>query len=453
MDALPVGDGGAELVPLTLLLGDEVVEDVVAEDLAHELGGLELLDGLAKGARQALDALGGEFLLGLQEGVAGGLDRQRQLVLDALQARRDGHGKGQVRVGGRVGAAQLEAGGGVLAGLVRGDADERGAVLAAPRGVVGDLAGGDEALVGVHRGVRDQRELGSVLEDARDVVLPEVRKVRRMVVLGGPEEVLAVVVEQRLVQEHGAAGLAGDGLGHEGGVHALLGGELLDDQTGGHDVVRAAHGLGVAQLDAVLGRAGGVIGVLNRDGHLLEHERGLAAQVVGVVKRGEVEVARVVLGLELGLAIGVEVLDLGADVGDVALLVRLGEDLEQAGARVALEGLAVGRVHVAEDAGHGGLARAPRQHAEGIGVGEGEHVGFLEGDEAVDGGAVEADALLKRLLKLLGRDRERLEVAQNIGEPQTDEADIALLDGTQDEIDVLLAAHADSSSGSAKTHT
>ena len=63
VDALPVGDGGAELVPLALLLGDEVVEDVVAEDLAHELGGLELLDGLAKGARQALDALGGELLL------------------------------------------------------------------------------------------------------------------------------------------------------------------------------------------------------------------------------------------------------------------------------------------------------------------------------------------------------------------------------------------------------
>ena len=225
---------------------------------------------------------------------------------------------------------------------------------------------------------------------------------------------------------------------------------MLDDEAGGHDVVRAAHGLGVAQLDTVLGRAGGVVGVLHRDGHLLEHERGLATQVVGVVHRRKVEVAGVVLGLKLGLAVGVEVLELRADVGDEALLVRLGEDLEQAGARVALEGLAVRGVDVAEDASDRRLARAPREHGEGVRIREREHVGLFHRDETVDGRAVEADALLERLLELLGRDRERLEVAQNVGEPKAHEADVALLDGAQDEIDVLLAAHADSSRGSAE---
>ena len=280
-------------------------------------------------------------------------------------------------------------------------------------------------------------------------MLGQVGEVRHVIVLGRPEEVLALVAKEGLVQEHGATRLARDRLGHEGCVHALLGGELLDDQASGHDVVGAAHGLGEAQLDAVLGRAGGVVGVLHRDGHLLEHQRGLAAQVVGVVHGREVEVARIVLGLELVLAVGVEVLDLGAHIGDVAHLVCLGEDLQQAVARVAVKGLAGGRVHVAEDARHAGLGRTPRQECEGVGVREGQHVGLLQRHEAVDGRAVKADALLKGLLELLRRDGKGLEVAQDVGKPKADKADVSLLDGSKNEVDVLLAAHADSFQGSA----
>ena len=190
-----------------------------------------------------------------------------------------------------------------------------------------------------------------------------------------------------------------------------------------------------------------MVGVLHRDGHLLEHQRGLAAQVVGVVHGREVEVARIVLGLELVLAVGVEVLDLGAHVGDVAHLVCLGEDLQQAVARVAVKGLAGGRVDVAEHAGHAGLGRAPRQEREG--VREGQHVGLLQRHEAVDGRAVKADALLKGLLELLRRDGKGLEVAQDVGKPKADKADVSLLDGSKNEVDVLLAAHADSFQGSA----
>ena len=41
----------------------------------------------------------------------------------------------------------------------------------------------------------------------------------------------------------------------------------------------------------------------------------------------------------------------------------------------------------------------------------------------------------------LGADREALETAEHVGEPQAHEADVALLDGAEDEIDVLLLIH------------
>ena len=47
----------------------------------------------------------------------------------------------------------------------------------------------------------------------------------RQVVLGvilAPKHVVAAPIEQRLVQEHGAGRLLGDGLGHEGSVDARL---------------------------------------------------------------------------------------------------------------------------------------------------------------------------------------------------------------------------------------
>ena len=91
--ALPVGDRGAVVVPLVLLLLHQVIKDVVAQDLAHELGLLEVLDGLAQGARQTLDAPGLELLLAEKEGVARGLLGQGQLLLDALEAGGDGGGQ------------------------------------------------------------------------------------------------------------------------------------------------------------------------------------------------------------------------------------------------------------------------------------------------------------------------------------------------------------------------
>ena len=73
------------------------------------------------------------------------------------------------------------------------------------------------------------------------------------------------------------------------------------------------------------------------------------------------------------------------------------------------------------------------------GVRLGQHVGLVDPGEALDGRAVEADALGERALELGGRDGHGLEGPEHIGEPQPHEADVALLDGAEDEL--LLTIH------------
>jgi hypothetical protein len=84
-------------------------------------------------------------------------------------------------------------------------------------------------------------------------------------------------------------------------------------------------------------------------------------------------------------------------------------------------------------------AGGPGQYLEGRRIGAGYGVGFEDPRETFDGRPVEADALFERALELGGRDGDRLEVAEHVGEPQPDEPDIAFLQRAQHEF--LLAVH------------
>ena len=86
-----------------------------------------------------------------------------------------------------------------------------------------------------------------------------------------------------------------------------------------------------------------------------------------------------------------------------------------------------------------GLLLAPRQDLERGRVGLGEHVGLVDPGEALDRGAVEADALGEGALELGRRDRDRLQVAEHVGEPQPHEPDVALLERAEHEL--LLPVH------------
>src|SRR5690606_30398707 len=124
-------------IPLGALVAQEEVEDVLAQRLGEELGALGDVDRLEEGAGQWLDPQAATLALGQRPDVVLGLTGQLVLLLDALQARGQRHGEGEVGVAGSVHGAQLDAGRLALAGLVHRDPDHRGAVVVAPRDVGG----------------------------------------------------------------------------------------------------------------------------------------------------------------------------------------------------------------------------------------------------------------------------------------------------------------------------
>ena len=170
-----------------------------------------------------------------------------------------------------------------------------------------------------------------------------------------------------------------------------------------------------------------MVGVLDVDPQLLEREHGLAAHVRAGVERGQVEVAAFVEHLRRARVAEQEVLELGAHVERLkAHRLRALDRPAQHVARVALIRRALGGDHVAEHPPDALLLRAPRQHRERGGIGHRDHVRLLDRVEARDRGPVEAHPRLERVVELGGVDRERLQLAEDVGEPEADEADLAL---------------------------
>ena len=182
-----------------------------------------------------------------------------------------------------------------------------------------------------------------------------------------------------------------------------------------------------------------MVGVLDPDPERLQRVDGVAAQVGAGIERREVEIAALVEDLgdaALTELVGAEVeeLQLRADVEvlEPHFLGTLQRPAHHV-ARVALVGLAARPEHVAEQARDVALVivGAPRKQRIGVGVGHRDHVGLLDRVEPCDRRAVEAHALLERSLHLLASDREALELAQDVREPESDELDAVLLDPRQ----------------------
>jgi len=75
---------------------------------------------------------------------------------------------------------------------------------------------------------------------------------------------------------HAAAVLSEDGLGHEGCIHAVLGGYLLDDQPIGHGAVGHGKSIRIAQIYLMLAGRDLMMAVFHLDAHLLKGQDGLA---------------------------------------------------------------------------------------------------------------------------------------------------------------------------------
>ena len=199
--------------------------------------------------------------------------------------------------------------------------------------------------------------------------------------------------------------------------------------------------VGVAQVDLVLARAELVEAVLDRDAHRLEREDRLLAQVRDHVELGEVEVAGVVERLGSRRPISeVEELHLGPGVEREALLPRPLEVALQHVARVALERLA--RRAAGRRRRSGRRARRRRATARSRRC-------WRRGSRACRTpapGCSPRSPSRRRSCPPRGRsrarrgDREALQEAEDVGEPEAHEADPALLDRPQHVVQLRLHA-------------
>ena len=168
---------------------------------------------------------------------------------------------------------------------------------------------------------------------------------------------------------------------------------------------------------------------LDLEAHLLQGQADFTASPLPVIQGAQVEVSGLIVGLGGGLALLVsleeEELRLGAHAeGVIAHILGPLEHPLQHAAGVAHEGGAVGVVDIADEPGHLAVLGPPGEHSEGVQVGVEILVGLIDAHEALDGGAVQHDLVVDRLLDLRGRDGHVLELTENVGELHTDKLDV-----------------------------
>src|SRR5437879_4187113 len=156
------------LVELQLLV---LLEEVLREDrLEEHVVGLQVLDRLLQGSRQLSDAVllalaRAEMIEILVDGVA-----RIDLLLDAVEARAQHCGEGQVRVAGRVRRPIFDPFRGFDALVVHRNPDVRAPVPPGPGNEHGRLVARDEPAVGVRRRVCERTQAAGVLPQPADVV-------------------------------------------------------------------------------------------------------------------------------------------------------------------------------------------------------------------------------------------------------------------------------------------
>jgi hypothetical protein len=200
-------------------------------------------------------------------------------------------------------------------------------------------------------------------------------------------------------------------------------------------MLSAIERAGVTVVDLVLARAE-LVEAGPRDAHRLERDDRLAPLLTMFAGR-----CRRSWRCRAGWGVGRledEELHLGCDVEREPLVARSAEVPLQHIARVAFEGFLRQVFDVAEHARDGGVLAAPRDDLERVGIGDREHVGFLDARVALDRRPVEGHAFLERGFELRRRDGEALERAEHVGEPEPHEANAALLHGAQDVVELLL---------------
>ena len=251
--------------------------------------------------------------------------------------------------------------------------------------------------------------------------------------VAGIIECVLSITEQGHIGVHSRAVDAEDGLRHKGGVEAVLLSQGFYRQLEGHDVVGGVEGFLILEVDLMLARGHLVVAGLDLKAHLLQGHADLPAGALAVIQGAQVEVARLVVGLGGGTALVVgleqEELGLGPHVeGVIPHVLGPLKDPLQGAAGIAHKGSAVGVVDIADQPGNLAVAGPPGENHEGVQIGIEILVGLVDADETLDGGAVEHNLVVDRLLDLGGGDGHVLQLTENVGELEADKLDILLVD-------------------------
>ena len=128
-----------------------------------------------------------------------------------------------------------------------------------------------------------------------------------------------------------------------------------------------------------------------------------------------------------------EELQLRADVKGVeAHVLRPAQHPAQDTPGVAHKGGAVRVIHIADEPGHLALGGPPGENRKTIQIGIQALVRLVDAGEPLDGGAVEHDLVVHRLLDLRGGDGHVFQLAKNIHKLHADKLDLLVLYQTDD---------------------
>ncbi|CDN43139.1 Putative uncharacterized protein [Paenibacillus sp. P22] len=417
-------------VPLDFLELVEMRQGVVAESFRNNLAAQQLVQSFAKILRQARDAVLQTLFVGHDVDVAVDRSRQRQLVLDAVQAGLQHDGQSQVWIRGRIRVAHFDAGAEAAGSR---NADHRAAVACRPGDVARRLVTRHQTLVAVDGRIGDGGHRAGMAQKAGHVVTR--RRAESQLIVLVVEGVLSAA-EQRLMAVHAGAVDSEQRLRHEGRVQAVLAGDRLDDELERLDLIGRFDSVRVFEVDLMLAWSDLVMGGLDLEVHLLERQHDFAAAVLAEVHRRQIEITALVveLGRRLALLVRLEQEEFGLRTyvhrSEAHFLGFLEHALQNA-AGIAGERRAVRHVDVADQAGDA-ILRNPREYDPSAEVGIKIHIGFLDTDITFDRGAVEHHFIVESFLKLADRNLDVFDRAQQIRELETDESDVLFLGDAHD---------------------
>ena len=174
-----------------------------------------------------------------------------------------------------------------------------------------------------------------------------------------------------------------------------------------------------------------MVGALRGNAHALQHQADLPADVLPLVLRGYVHIARMVKGLGGGVSVGIGLkkveLKFRADLHGDPLAFCLPHRIRQQSPAVHGVGPPIGIADIAKHPHHLAPAGPPGKIRQGFRDGEQEQVRLLHPAEAPHSGAIKGNALGERAFELLGHDGNIFLFSRSVAEDQANELHILLL--------------------------